>query len=54
MRKLSIQSTRRTLVKKKVYSSPSLRNLGTLRDLTLGPSYGGGESGHPRTFIRQY
>jgi hypothetical protein len=37
------------VVFKKVYQKPRLEILGDLRTVTLGPSYGTGESGAPRT-----
>lgn len=34
---------------RKPYAPPKLENLGDLRDITLGGSFGSGESGAPRT-----
>lgn len=44
------QAAPRAPTGKKRYAPPRLKTYGDVRDLTLGPTPGLGESGHPGTF----
>jgi len=44
------QDSPRPVLAKKAYASPVLYHYGDIRDLTMGPSFGTGESGAPLTY----